>query len=379
MPHTWIEISESALLHNSKQFRQFLQKDVKLIATIKANAYGHGLVPVAQTVQDHVDYLAVINLAEARQLREAGIHAPILVLGYIDESVEAVAWAITERVEIAVNSKTHAERLSELAEKHGEGSPLRVHIKIDTGMGRMGILHTNALEYIPHIATLPGLYIRGIMSHFADIVGHRDYSKQQLERFQGIQKELAKKKLEPSLWHIAKTEAILDFPESEMNAVRLGIGLYGIWPDRKLLARVKENYPDFKLKPSLTWKASILQVKDYPKGEYVGYGCTHQTARQTRIAILPVGYYEGYDRGLSNKGEVLIKGNRCPIIGRICMNMCMADVTDVVGVRRGDEVVLLGSQGDEEISAREMAGWIDTIGYEVVTRINPVIERRLVK
>ncbi len=364
MPHTWVEISESALLHNIKQFKQSLEKDVKLIAAVKANAYGHGLVAVSEAIQNEVDCLAVINLAEARIVREAGIHAPILVMGYIDESREAVAWAITERVEIAVNSKTHAERLSELAEKHGAGQPLRVHVKIDTGMGRMGILHANALEYIPKIAALPGLYIRGIMSHFADVTGHREHAERQLERFIRIKKELAAKKIEPALWHIAKTEAIVDYPESQLSAVRLGIGLYGIWPS---------------LKPVLTWKTSILQVKDYPKGEYVGYGCTHQTRRQTRIAILPVGYYEGYDRGLSNKGIVLIRGKRCPIIGRICMNMCMVDVTDSEGVRRGDEAVLIGAQGDEEIGAHEMAEWLGTIPYEVVTRINPLIERVLVK
>jgi alanine racemase len=379
MQNTWIEISKSALLHNISVIKLLLGKSVKLVAVAKANAYGHGLVEIAKIIEKNVDYIAVINLDEAKELRKANLIAPILVLGYTSESSDDILWAIQERVEIVVNSLTHAERLSKIIEDSpGGADDLKIHIKVDTGMGRMGILPENAIEYIKKINEIQHLRIKGIESHFADVVDHRDFAKEQLQKFEDIKFQLFKEKIEPQLWHMAKTEAILDFPESHLDAVRLGIGLYGLWPDIKLIDRVHIAHPELELKPALTWKTKILQVKDYPKGEFVGYGCTYKTKRKTRIAIFPVGYYEGYDRGLSNKGEVLINGVRCPILGRICMNMSMTDVTDVPKARRDDEVVLIGKQRDEEISAEEMATWLDTINYEVVTRINPKIEKRVV-
>ena len=376
MTHTIVEISKSALLHNIAQFRLLAGQQAKLIATVKANAYGHGLLEVASVIQDEVDYLAVINLYEASVLRQSGIHVPILVLGYTSETKDDISYAIAERIELVTNSLTHAERLSALATDAGE---LKIHVKVDTGMGRMGILPEHAIDYIQKIAELPNIYVKGVMSHFADAVNHRSYAQKQLERFLEIKEALKKENTQPPLWHMAKTEAILDFGESILDAVRLGIGLYGLWPDHKLVDRVRKQHPEFSLKPALRWKTSALQVKEYPKGEYVGYGCTYQTTRPTKIAVIPVGYYEGFDRGLSNCGEVLIAGERCPIIGRICMNMCMVDVTDVDGIRRNAEVILIGKQGDEEITAREIADTLDTIQYEVVTRINPFIKRVIVE
>jgi len=386
MNNIWVEISKSALLHNIASIKTIIQPWVKLMAVVKANAYGHGLTQVGEIAADYTDGLAVINLDEARLLRQKEIHAPILVLGYTSEQENDIVWAINERIEIVVNSLTHAQRLSKIIENSSSGSgSLRVHIKIDTGMGRMGILAQNAVDYIKQISELPNISIKGIMSHFADVVDHKEYAQKQLQRFEDIKFQLYRESIQDNsssvagaqdwMWHIAKTEAILDFPQSHLDAVRLGIGLYGLWPNIKLIDRVHALHPEFELKPVLSWKTRILQVKDYPEGEYVGYGCTHKTHRQTRIAILPAGYYEGYDRGLSNKGDVLIGGKRCPIIGRICMNMCMVDATGVKEVKRGDEAVLIGAQGREYISADEIAKKIDTVHYEVVARINPKIER----
>jgi alanine racemase len=379
MENTWVEISKSALLHNIREVKSLIGKNTKLISVIKANAYGHGLCEIADIIENESDYLAVINLDEAKELRESEIKTPIIVLGYTSESVKDILWAIQERVELVANSLTHAERLSKLIENSSGGADdLKIHVKIDTGMGRMGIMVENAVDYIKKINELPHLRIKGVMSHFADTVDHKDYAKEQLQKFENIKFQLFKEKIEPPLWHIAKTEAIFDFPESHLDAIRLGVGLYGLWPDKKLIDRVHVTHADFNLKPALSWKTKVLQVKDYPKGEFVGYGCTHKTKRETKIAIFPVGYYEGYDRGLSNKSEVLINGKRCPIIGRICMNMSMADVTDVPKARRDDDVILIGNQIDEEISADELAEKLNTINYEVVTRINPKIERRIV-
>ncbi|MEK7189170.1 MAG: alanine racemase [Patescibacteria group bacterium] len=375
--HAWVEISKRALLHNVAQFKSLI-RSAALIAVVKANAYGHGLAEVAGVIQDHADYLAVINLDEARTIREAGVHTPIIILGYIEESAGALSWAVRERVEIVVNSLSHAKRLSELLDASGERDTLRVHAKVDTGLGRMGILPENAVSYIKQINELPRLYLKGVESHFADVTNHREYAKKQLQTFEDIKYKLFREKIEPPLWHMAKTEAILDFSESHMDAVRLGIGLYGLWPDTKLPDRVHRIHPEFELLPALSFKARILQVKDCPEGAYVGYGCTHTTRRNTKIAIIPVGYYEGYGRGLSNKGEMLVHGNRCRVLGNVCMNMTMIDVTDITNVKRGDEVVLIGKQKEDEITVRELADALSTVPYETITGINSFVKRVVV-
>ena len=341
---------------------------------VKANAYGHGLNEVASVIEDKVDYFAVATLEEAQNLRKAGRTRPILVLAYFPFEAEAVNWAVQERVEATVHSLDHARKLAQLV-KDGE---LRVHVKIDTGLGRLGISVNEAVATVREINKLARLHIKGVFSHLADPFGNIAYTNEQLQNFRDIKKQLVKSGLDSQLYHIAKTTAILSQPESLHNAVRLGVGLYGIWPAKELKAWMKKEKPDFSLKPALTWKAKILQIKDYPADSYVGYGCTYKTRCPSRLAIVPVGYYEGYDRGLSNQGVVLIRGQRCPVRGLVCMNMIIVDVTEVEHVSEHDEVVLIGQQGDEEITARELAEMCHTINYEIVTRINPLIERKLV-
>jgi len=371
MPHTWVEISKSALRHNVTEIRSLIDPSVKLMVAVKANAYGHGLVQVATCIEDLVDTFAVVNLTEAKILREAGITAAILVLGYYDETEESLAWACQERIELTINSLEQAKRV--VSRLNGEVA--RVHIKVDTGMGRSGILYTNAVATIKKISDLPGLSIRGVFSHLPDVVDHVSYTKNQLSAFEDIKFQLYRDKIDPPLWHIAKTSAILTLPESHQSAVRLGVGLYGLWPDAKLIRQTEKLHPSFSLRPALSWKSRIVQIKDYPKEHCVGYGCTYKTKRQTRIAVVPAGYYEGVDRKRSNNGDVLIDGTRYPIIGRVCMNMIMIDVTEEDSVREGDEVVILGESGADEITADEIAESINTINYEVVTRINPLLER----
>jgi len=189
---------------------------------------------------------------------------------------------------------------------------------------------------------------------------------------------LEKKGFKAAVNHIACTAASLVFPQTRLQLARIGIGLYGLWPSRETMVSLKEQGSEFKLEPVLSWKTRVAQVKTVAAGEYIGYGCTFRTSRKTRIAVLPVGYYDGYDRKLSNTAYVLIKGKRAPIRGRVCMNLCMADITDIPGVRPEDEVVLLGKQGREQLSSEQLAQWIGTINYEVVTRINPMLPRVVV-
>ena len=374
MSHTWVEISASALKHNVASIRDLIGEERKLIAVVKANAYGHGLAQVAEVIEEAVDYFSVATVDEAQTLRRHGIKEPILVLAYVPEEPGMINWCREERVEVTVSSLGQAERLARLV-KDGE---LRVQVKIDTGLGRLGIPAAEAVAIAHQIAKLGSLHIKGFFSHLADPFGNITYTKKQLEEFSLARGELERAGFDSQLYHLAKTTAILSLPDSWHNAVRLGIGLYGIWPASELEHFVKKEKPDFSLQPVLSWKTQVLQVKDYPANSFVSYGCTYQTRRQTRLAIIPVGYYEGFDRGLSNRGQVLINGTRCPVRGLVCMNMTIVDITDADRVFEGDEVVLIGQQGDEAITAHDLAEMAHTINYEIVSRINPLIERKVV-
>ncbi|MDP2808086.1 MAG: alanine racemase, partial [bacterium] len=224
------------------------------------------------------------------------------------------------------------------------------------------------------------LALEGYSTHFANIedTTDRSFAGRQLQRYQQMLEELEKKGFKAPVNHIACTAASLVFPQTRLQLARIGIGLYGLWPSRETMVTLKEQGSEFKLEPVLAWKTRVAQVKTVAAGEYIGYGCTFRTSRKTRIAVLPVGYYDGYDRKLSNTAYVLINGKRAPIRGRVCMNLCMADITDIPGVCPEDEVVLLGKQKNDQISAEQLAQWIGSINYEVVTRINPNLPRVVV-
>ncbi len=364
-------ISKQNLLHNLGQFKK-IAGSAKIITVVKSNAYGHGVDLVASVIEKNTDWFATVNLDEALYLRKLGIKKPILVLSYYP--LDQVADAIKQNISLVVYEKEQVAALRKAASRLKKKA--RVHIKLDTGTSRLGIFIRDLLDFAELIQQSSDLEIEGVFSHFASSEEDLEYTRGQINLFELALLKLSAIGINPQIKHIACTAAALTFKNSHYNAVRVGIGLYGLWPSVKAQKETKKLYPKFTLKPVLAWHTEIVQVKELKKGTFVGYGKTYQTKRDTKLAVLPVGYYEGYDRGFSNNSEVLIRGQRCPILGRICMNLMMIDVTGVKGVRVGDEVVLIGKQSSQEVTAEQLAGKL-TINYEVVARINPALPRIL--
>ena len=258
------------------------------------------------------------------------------------------------------------------------GRPLHVHLKLETGTHRQGLPEDTLFELAREIASTRGLELAGLSTHFADIEDTTDhgFASGQIELFERAAARLDAAGLRPRMLHAACSAAAILFPRTHLDVARAGIGLYGLWPSRETLVSARERaLAEIDLRPVMTWKTRVAQVKDVPAGGYVGYGRTFRTTRPSRIAVLPLGYYEGYPRSLSGRAHVLVRGCRAPVVGRICMNMTMIDVTDIEGVRAGDEAVLLGRSGDELIRAEDLANWAGTIHYEIVSRVYPSLPR----
>ncbi len=365
---TWVEIDLGAIADNTRRLRGMVGEGVGIIATLKADAYGHGAIKVAQTVlRNGAEILGVACLSEAVALRRADIAAPVLILGYTP------AWqardAVLNKVTVTVFSLDVARALSRAATDLN--SKVRVHVKVDTGMGRLGLLPHEVLEFMRETNDLPGLIVEGIFTHLAIADAPdahnvpdwgREYTERQLRSFRDVLRELEDNGVDIPYAHAANSAAIFAFPQSHLNMVRPGVAIFGLDPSSQLPCPAG-------FEPALSFKTQVAQVKDLPPGSYVSYGCTHRTERPSRIAVIPVGYADGFRLGPRNWGEVLIKGRRAPVVGRVCMDQSMIDVTDIPGVRRGDEVVLIGRQGGSRISAEEVAERLGTINYEVVSEI----------
>jgi alanine racemase len=376
MPHealSWIEVSRDALVHNVGLFRT-LAGARKLMVVVKANAYGHGMVPVARTaLEAGADHLAVFAPTEAFALREAGVEAPVLILGPTPRGQLARAAELGIRVTIASPAA-----VDDVLAARPTG--LRIHLKVETGTNRQGFPAAD-LDDAGRLLGVRRIAVEGAYSHYADIEDTTDhgYAMEQLRRFGERVEQLRALGLGPELLHASCSAATLLFEETYWDLVRVGISAYGLWPSKETLVSVRHaGREPLQLRPAMTWKTRIAQVKAVPAGETVGYGRTHKTTRDTRLAILPVGYANGYDRSCSDQAHVLVRGRRARVCGRVMMNMIAVDVTDVPGAAAGDEVVLLGAQGDERISAEELAAWSGTINYEVVARAEPVGPRLLV-
>lgn len=346
-----------------------------LCAVVKANAYGHGVRQMIPLLEN-ADWFAVNSLEEGLELREIGVPKPVLLLGHVPVSRLREAWDADLRLTV-FNSET----IAALSKIKTGNPPIRVHLKIETGTGRQGIMPEQVPEYIRLLKNTGGIVLEGVSTHFANIEDtlNYDYSHRQLSIFRKVLEDLKKLGENPPVIHTACTAAAVLFPETHFSMIRTGIGVYGLWPSREtFLSATMRKKPVPDLQPVLTWKTQVAQLKILSEGSFVGYGCTYRSTRKTKIAVLPVGYADGYDRSFGNTAYVLVNGKRAPVIGRVCMNLTMIDVTDIRDVTLENEVVLLGRWGREVISAETMAGWAQTINYEIVTRINPFLERKIV-
>ena len=346
------------------------------MAVVKANAYGHGLRKVAQVLATRIDWFGVNSFDEGMILRRMKIQQPILVMGLIPSS--ALGEAIKNDLSFVLFNLLMAKRVSQEAKKLFRKA--KVHLKVETGTNRLGVYGQELVRLAQFCSQQKEISLEGIYTHYANIEDTLEpgFAQEQLKRFKDEVRLLKKEGIKIPMKHTACTAAAILFSATHFNLIRLGISLYGLWSSRETKISAQEKGIKINLQPVLTWKTKIVQIKEVAKGETVGYGRTFTTTRKTKIAVLPVGYWDGYDRKLSNQGRVLIKGRFAPVIGRVCMNMMMVDATEIPRVKRGEEVVLLGKQGGEEITVEELAQKINSINYEVVTRINPLLPRKLV-
>ena len=351
-----IEIDLAALRYNFSKVKELVKQSTAVLAVVKSDAYGHGMVPVARELENlGVEYLGVSTCREGVALRQGGVKSPVLLLLGVEE--DELAQVIQYRLTPAIFRSDVAQAVSAAALTAGTVIP--VHLKIDTGMGRLGVPYGEADQFLELINSLEGIRVEGLLSHFASAdEGDKSFSNKQLERFRRILGQAQNVGLKPRYAHIANSAGVIDLPDSYLQLVRPGLMLYGAPPSQEL------HHP-IPLRPVMTVKTRVLQLKEVPAGSPIGYGCTYTTTRPSLIATLPVGYDDGYDRLLSNKGEVLLRNRRAPVVGRISMCLTTVDVTDIPGVQPDDEVVLLGRQGDEEITADDIAAKISTINYEI--------------
>ncbi len=354
-----VEIDLAALQYNYTVIQALVGSQVKVMAMVKADAYGHGLIPAAKAFYEAgARIFGVAEVEEGVRLRENGLAGDILVL--LGVTAESVADIIQYGLTPVIFDVDAAAELSAAAVKAHTRVP--VHLKVDVGMGRLGIMPEQVAPSIEALSRLPGIVLRGLFSHFplADVSDEATLA--QWEHFTDIVKKV-NETVTPDLRlvHIANSAALLRLPQTHFDVVRPGITLYGCYP-----ADDRDYCQILKIKPVMAFKTKVVQVKDLPKGHGISYGHRYVTDRPTRIAVLPVGYDDGYIRRLTGKAQVLIHGRRAPVRGTICMNLCIADVTEIEDVQVGDDVVLMGRQGDEEITADEIASWLDTISYEVL-------------
>ncbi len=379
-PLVWAEVDLRAIAHNVRALCAAARPGARLMAVVKANGYGHGAVEVARTaLANGAAALGVARIEEALPLRAAGIQAPVLVFGFTPPRLLPLAFQ--HALTLTVFSLSIARDYSSMAMERGK--KLKLHLKLDTGMGRLGLLpHCNptgflergvseaTLREVDSILRLPGLEVQGIYTHFAAAdSADKSFARLQLERFLRFLERLERAGLEFAVRHAANSAALMELPDSHLDMVRPGIALYGLYPSAEV-SREK-----IRLKPAMALKSRIVQVKEVPAGFEVSYGMTYRTERPTIIATVPLGYADGFDRQLSGRGSMLVRGQRVPVRGRVCMDLSMLDVGGVTGVEIGDEVVALGGQGESAISADELAASTGTINYEVVCRVSGRVPR----
>jgi alanine racemase len=363
---TWAEIDLDAIEWNVRAYKRHVGEGVKVIAVVKANAYGHGAAQVGKTaLEAGAEMLAVHRAIEGVELRKAGIQAPILVMGYTpsDGAQLIVDWRLTP----SLMTVEFAQALS--ARASASGAKVPVHVKVDTGMSRYGLLPEELVDFLRSIQPLPGIWGEGVFTHFATADwADQSYVLQQLALFQETLSAAGTAGFTFPLVHAANSAAAMRLRAAHFNAIRPGIAMYGMHPS-------SEWPPVFEIRPALTLKSKVSRVRWLPSGAAVSYGRTFITQKPTLAALVPVGYGDGYHRILSNKGYVLIRGRRAPLIGRVCMDQFVVDASNIPDVQQDDEVVLVGRQEAEHIRAEEVAAWADTINYEITTALLPRVAR----
>ncbi|WP_281891170.1 alanine racemase [Paenibacillus sp. YYML68] len=366
---TRVEISLDALRHNLLAFREALPKHVSMMAVVKADAYGHGAVEVCRESLDcGVTYIAVAFLDEGLELRRAGVTAPILVLGYTPP--EGLLIAYEHNITLNIYTYEVLEAWERLAPACAEGRPLRIHIKLDSGMNRLGIASEEAIPFIDRARQTAGLEVEGLFTHYACAdETDKSHTLGQYARFERVVRHYRQQSVEFRYVHAGNSAAAIDLPDHTFNMARLGISMYGLYPSAEV------NKQRVELRPVLSIKTGVVMVKQVPPGQGVSYGAVYKTSGEETIATLPIGYADGYSRMLTGKAEVLVRGQRVPVVGRICMDQCMTNVTGIADISIEEEVVILGEQGGERITAEEHASWLGTINYEIVCMISHRVPR----
>lgn len=363
----WAEIDLDRIKYNIRNIKE-LVGDKEIVAVIKADAYGHGAIDVAPILLDNgASRLAVATLTEGMELRRSGIDAPIIILGYTP--TEFGEDIVGFDIEQTIYTFKDAKELSDEAEKLGKKA--KIHIALDTGMGRIGFLPTDeSIDEVVNISKLTGIEIVGLFTHFSTAdEENKEYTEMQYNTLKNFCDKLKKKGVEIPFKHAANSATIVDLPNMYLDGVRAGIVLYGYYPSDE----VKRD--NLSIKPALTLKAKVAHVKKMQKGSYVSYGRTYEAAKEIIVATIPIGYADGYSRALSNKGKVIVNGKFAPIIGRVCMDQLMIDVTEVGYVKVDDEVILIGEYGELKYNADNIAEDIGTISYEVICMIKGRVPR----
>ena len=376
---TWINVDLKAIDHNIKQIQRLLKPDTCIIAIVKGNAYGHGIYEVArQALKSGANMLGVATATEALTLRKRSVLQPIVVLGAV--SKEEAKHLIKEKVAMSLHSEESYRAIYHVAKVLKKKAI--VWVKIETGINRLGLEANGsggAINLIKRIADKTRLFeLQGLYSHLASVEElNKSYTQTQILAFERVIKKVEDLNIKIPYISLAASAAATMMPESRFNCVRIGIEMYGLWPSRGVALWTKRTKKTrgFKLKPALSFSTRLIQIKRIKAGEYVGYGCNFQARQAMTVGVIPVGYFEGLPRSLSNLGFALIKGAVVPMVGKVCMNMSMLDISRRPRAKVGDEVVLIGRSQNKEISATDMADWANTINYEIVTRLPEHIER----
>jgi alanine racemase len=373
------EIDLKAIASNVKELRRITHPKARLMAVVKANGYGHGAKEVAQcALQNGAAVLGVARIDEGIGIRQAGIQAPILIFGYTHpkRAADLLEYELTQTVYTFASAQAFSQTAASQRKK------IKVHLKVDTGMGRLGLLpqtfksdnsaaiNADAIKETLAIAALKGLELEGIFTHFATAdSANKSYAEKQIQLFMNYLDQLNRAGLNPPVRHAANSAALIDLPQSHLDMVRSGIAIYGLYPSNEVKKK-KVN-----LKPAMALKTRIIHLKRVPAGFYVSYGITHKTRKPTTIATVAVGYADGLNRLLSSRGQMLVRGRRVPIIGRICMDLTLLDVGGIEKIQIGDEVVIFGQQGGETLTVDEMALSLNTINYEIISTIPARVPR----